>query len=206
MVGPHVASGGSENEEAQARTLHSEVDDRIHDLGGVTEAEKSWLLANAILVLYPSLYEGFGLIPFEAVFHHTPVLAFRDTAVGEVLGDEVTYLTSYNPERGAEVVWHLINDREASRRQIELIQARAQLFTWNNVAYSVWELYDRVLRLPPRRVGNYHSQPTTKTTVKVTARNWGQRLLRGLRILRTHGWKAFRKEIRQYIQWRRAQF
>ncbi len=125
MAGPHVACGGSEEEEARARFQHPETAERIHDLDGVTEAEKAWLLANATLVLYPSLYEGFGLIPFEAAVYQTPSLAFCETAVEEVLGGEVIYLASHDPERGAETIWRMIDDREARHHQVASIQARA---------------------------------------------------------------------------------
>jgi glycosyltransferase involved in cell wall biosynthesis/GT2 family glycosyltransferase len=208
MAGPHVASGGSEHEEAEARTRRPELDERIHDLGGVTEAEKAWLLMNATVVLYPSLYEGFGLIPFEAAAYQTPTLTFRETAMGEVLGDEITYLTSHDPEQGAACVWRFMNDPEAIQRQLESIRARACIFTWDNVARSAWDLYGQISRLPPRVSETYELQHSVhaKHDMKSAARNWGQRLRHGMSILRTYGWKALRKEIKQYIRWRRAQF
>jgi GT2 family glycosyltransferase len=205
MAGPHVASGGSEVEEAHARSQHPEVDERIHDLGGVTEAEKAWLLANAALVLYPSVYEGFGLIPFEAAAYQTPTLTFRETALEEILGDALTYLTSHDPERGAETVWQFINDPETLRRQVDSIRTRALAFSWDNVARAAWDFYGLISRLPPRLNGTAESQRAAKARHHV-ARNWGQRLQRGMSILRTQGWKPLRKEVKQYIRWRRAQF
>lgn len=207
VAGPHVSAGGSEAEEAQARAHCPEVDKRIHDLGGVTEAEKAWLLANATLVLYPSLYEGFGLIPFEAAAHQTPVLTFRETAIGEILGDETAYLTSHDPEHEADFVWNFMNDPAARQRQLEAIRARAAVFTWDEVARVTWELYARVLQLPPRVNGLSERYSTERqTNVPETARDWSERFQRGVAILRTHGWKALRREIEQYIRWRRAQF
>jgi glycosyltransferase involved in cell wall biosynthesis len=208
MAGPHVASGGSEEEEALASALHPELAARLHDLGGVTEAEKAWLLENATLVLYPSLYEGFGLIPFEAAAYQTPTLTLRDTALGEVLGDDVMYLTSHDPEYAAAAVWQFMNDRAAIQRQVTALQARARLFTWERVAQSAWELYTQVLQLPPRTCAAAEAQQAAQAghAVTQTARSWGQRLQRGVTVLRTHGWQALRKEIRQYVQWRRAQF
>jgi GT2 family glycosyltransferase len=208
MAGPHVASGSSKHEEAEARALHPELDERIHDLGGVTEAEKTWLLMHATLALYPSLYEGFGLIPFEAAAYETPTLTFRETALGEVLGDEIIYLTSHDPERGAEAVWRFMNDPEAIRRQVESVRARASIFTWDNVARSAWDLYGQILQLPRRasETSELHRAAHAGQNMESTVANWGQRLQRGLSILRTHGWKDLCKEIKQYLLWRRAQF
>ena len=208
MAGPHVACGGSEEEEARARFQHPETAERIHDLDGVTEAEKAWLLANATLVLYPSLYEGFGLIPFEAAVYQTPSLAFCETAVEEVLGAEVIYLASHDPERGAETIWRMIDDREARHHQVASIQARVTIFTWDNVAHSAWIFYQQILQLAPRtgRAQMFQQAEAAEQSTENILRNWGTRLQRGVHLLRAQGWGALRKEIRQYIQWRRAQF
>ena len=55
------------------------------DLGAVDEAEKAWLYANAALVLYPTVNEGFGLVPFEAADAGAPCLWAAHSSLAELL-------------------------------------------------------------------------------------------------------------------------
>lgn len=149
FAGPYVSYGGSEKEEATFLEAHPELRPRVVDLGPVTESEKQWLLKNASLVLYPSTYEGFGLIPFEAAAAGTPVLTARTTALNEVLGDEVVYLESFDLQENASKVWQFLNDPVIREKQVKAIQARTKLFTWGRAASQAWDFYMRVLKMPP---------------------------------------------------------
>jgi len=53
----------------------------------VSEAQKAWLLANCKAFLFPSLLEGFGLPPIEAMYFGKPVVVARRTSLPEVCGD-----------------------------------------------------------------------------------------------------------------------
>ena len=55
------------------------------DLGAVSEAEKAWLFERSALVLYPSVIEGFGLVPFEAAAHGSPCMWAPVGSLGELL-------------------------------------------------------------------------------------------------------------------------
>jgi glycosyltransferase involved in cell wall biosynthesis len=66
-------------------------------LGAVSEAEKLWLYSNAGLVLYPTLSEGFGLVPFEAAERGVPCLSTRQGSLDEVLPRDLLTLRSLDP-------------------------------------------------------------------------------------------------------------
>jgi len=144
---PYGTSGGAE---AGIRLADPTLSLRIHEVGAVSEREKRWLYERAALVLYPSVIEGFGLVPFEAASVNTPALTARTTSVSEVLGDEVVYLDGFGAEVNAEIVWSLLSDPGQARLQVERIETRARSFTWAEVAGNVLGLYQRVLELPPR--------------------------------------------------------
>src|SRR5205085_8072545 len=69
FAGPTVAYGSSRADEARMLKREPRLADFVIDVGAVTETEKAWLLRRAQLVLYPTIYEGFGLVPFEAAEH-----------------------------------------------------------------------------------------------------------------------------------------
>jgi glycosyltransferase involved in cell wall biosynthesis len=72
LAGTHIAPGSSAAIERAYLDAHSELDDAIVSLGPVSEREKAWLLANAAAIVYPSVYEGFGLVPFESALSGVP--------------------------------------------------------------------------------------------------------------------------------------
>ena len=73
LAGPQVAFGSSVSDEDALLARRPELADAVLRLGAVSEAEKAWLLGRANLVAYPSVQEGFGLVPFEAAEHGVPV-------------------------------------------------------------------------------------------------------------------------------------
>lgn len=208
FAGPHVAWGGSAQEEFSFLSAHPGLQSRIHHLGAVSDSEKDWLMAHATLVLYPSTCEGFGLVPFEAAALGTPTLTTRLTALGEVLGPGVMYLDTLDPELGAAVVWALLSDPELAQRQVAAIQSRAQEFTWDKVAERTWQFYETILALSPR----LHTVEVQQDLLRSLRRNvagrhksalanWRQRLAIGVYIFISSGWKPLMAEIRHYGQW-----
>ncbi len=150
FAGTDVTPGGSGGSEALEWLRNPALRSRTHYLGAVDEPEKRWLYEHAAAVLYPSVYEGFGLIPFEAAAAGTSTLAMRTTSVAEVLGDDVEYLDLADPAASAETVWGMITDAERSRRQVATINARAPRFTWDIVATTTIAFYAEIMRMPPR--------------------------------------------------------
>lgn len=155
MAGPSMPWGSSAAEEALQRLEDRDdtlLGDHLHYLGAVSEGEKRWLLEKSALVLYPSNYEGFGLVPFEAASVGTPCLTALSTSVQEVLGDDVVYLESYDPAIGAKQVWEMVSSEEKAQCQVEAINRRAQLFTWQGVADKTWQFFEKLLKMPPCRM------------------------------------------------------
>lgn len=149
FAGPDVGFAGSSGEEAVELLRTPALRTRVHELGGVNEREKRWLYERAALVFYPSVYEGFGLVPFEAALVGTPTLTLPTTSVAEVLGDGVTYVDPTDPV-GVAVVWTMLNDPDRRAAQVAAITARAEHYTWEIVAGRTLAFYRRLLRLPPR--------------------------------------------------------
>ncbi len=66
FAGPTIRQGSSRPREARLLDAHPGLAASVLDVGAVSEAEKAWLYRRSALVVYPSVVEGFGLVPFEA--------------------------------------------------------------------------------------------------------------------------------------------
>ena len=85
LAGPHARVRHLRSEEEAIWRAAHPLRARRVDLESVDEAEKAWLYANAALVLYPTVREGFGLVPFEAAAAGTPTLWAAHSSLAELL-------------------------------------------------------------------------------------------------------------------------
>ena len=85
LAGPQVALGSSSQAEAEFLLRHPETARAVVRLPAVSEGEKAWLYHLAAGVLYPTVYEGFGLIPFEAAAAGVPCFFAAQSALAEIL-------------------------------------------------------------------------------------------------------------------------
>jgi glycosyltransferase involved in cell wall biosynthesis len=100
------------------------------------------LMAAAGIFCYPSLYEGFGLPPLEAMAAKAPVLAGDYSAAREVLGEGALLVDPLDVEAMADGLLHLA-DPEAARSLAFAGRAQAAGFTWLDTARRTLEAYRR---------------------------------------------------------------
>jgi glycosyltransferase involved in cell wall biosynthesis len=151
LVGPEPYFGRSLDAETELlATLKPEVSQRVHRWGHVSDAEKWWLLRHAQLVLYPSVVEGFGLVPFEAASVGTPCLAHASTAPGELLGNTSAAMSTWSPSSWAARGDHLVRSRDGAENLVAEVVAAAQHHTWRRCGERTWDAIDAVLAMPRR--------------------------------------------------------
>jgi len=138
---PLVAAGG-----VNTRVFNDpgSVDGRnVFSAGYVTDGELRALYENAIALVYPSRYEGFGLPPLEAMACGCPVLVARAASLPEVCGDAALYCDPDDPEDIAHHVELMLDpDRREDLRSRGLDRARC--FTWERAARALLGVLDRV--------------------------------------------------------------
>jgi glycosyltransferase involved in cell wall biosynthesis len=103
------------------------------------------LLAGARLLLFPSLYEGFGLPVLEAMASGTPVILTRDSALPEVAGEAGTYIDAHDARACTESIQRLIEDQSYWRQQRDAGLLRAQMFSWQRCAQITASVYRQVV-------------------------------------------------------------
>jgi glycosyltransferase involved in cell wall biosynthesis len=110
-------------------------------LGWVGDETLPGLLAAAELFCYPSLYEGFGLPPLEAMAAGTPALVGRYRCADEVLGDAAELVEPTDVEALREGLIGLIDDAAKRQRLARAGRARALAYTWERTAATTMNTY-----------------------------------------------------------------
>lgn len=114
-------------------------------LNYVTDAELHALLQSARALVYPSLYEGFGLPVLEGFAAGLPVISSKTTSIPEVAGDAALLV---NPEHSAEIaaaMLQLAEDDALATDLVERGQRRVESFTWDNCLQQTVRVYKELV-------------------------------------------------------------
>lgn len=84
--------------------------ERVAFTGHLSDLGLAWLYANAALFLFPSLYEGFGLPPLEAMYFGCPVIVSREGSLPEICGDAAGYCNAYDENSIAAAAEAVLSD------------------------------------------------------------------------------------------------
>jgi len=109
------------------------------------EQALSCLYSGASLLVQPSLAEGFGLPPLEAMACGTPVLSSDAGSLPEALGDAAEFLPPREPQAWAAAVSRLLADSERRTDLVARGSRRAATFTWERTAAATYAIYEEAL-------------------------------------------------------------
>lgn len=121
------------------------LEHRVRWLGTVPFVEMPTVMASASVLVYPSLYEGFGFPPLEAMAAGTPVVASNRGSLPEVLGDAAILIDPNDQRAFTDAVEAVLTKPELRKQLSEKGASRARSFTWENCADKTVELYHEVL-------------------------------------------------------------
>ncbi len=122
------------------------LEECVEFTGWIAEEDKSSLYSTAEAFLFPSLYEGFGFPPLEAMACGCPVLASRASSLPEVLGEAALLLDPNRPEDWVKGMERVIKEPDLAQSLRERGVERARAFTWEAAACSVLSILEEAAR------------------------------------------------------------
>jgi glycosyltransferase involved in cell wall biosynthesis len=120
---------------------------KIHVLGEVSKNDLSSLYASAKALIFPSLYEGFGLPPLEAMASGCPVLASHAASIPEVCSDAALYFSPHSVKELATQMERILTEPGLSLQFIQRGFSRCRLFSWEKTADSYRCLFQNVCQV-----------------------------------------------------------
>lgn len=141
-----ICFGGGVFSDVEKAEIHSLgfYDDQIQQISGGDEI-LSEVYSKARVFVYPSLYEGFGIPPLEAMGFGCPVACSNTGSIPEVAGTAAQYFDPLNIESMRDAILLLINSEGRRSNLIAEGFIRAESFSWSKCSYTTANLYKSLL-------------------------------------------------------------
>lgn len=139
-----VLCGSIKDEGVKLQDLCKEllIDDKIIFTGFIPDDELPLFYNAAELFVYPSLYEGFGLPPLEAMSCATPVITSNSTSIPEVTKDCAILIDPFNKDELASSILNLLNSESLLQEYSQKGYKNSLNFTWKNTAIATLKAYE----------------------------------------------------------------
>lgn len=118
----------------------------IHFTGFVPDEQMVWLLKHCRAYVFPSLMEGFGLPPLEAMGQGAPVVASNATCIPEVCSDAAYYFDPLNVDDMAEAIYNVLSDHALRAKLIRRGHKQFAKYSWRRMAEQTHDVYMNVLK------------------------------------------------------------
>lgn len=133
-----VAAGGGNS---RVFSAGSDSAEGVLGTGRVSNGELRTLYENAECFVFPSLYEGFGLPPLEAMHCGCPVIVSRRASMPEVCGDAAVYFDPDDPAEIAQQIRRVIGSSALRAEMREAGHQRVRRFSWTNAAHRFEQVF-----------------------------------------------------------------
>ena len=118
------------------------LEDRVEFTGYVSDDELKELYKKAKIFLFPSLYEGFGIPPLEAIASGTPVISSNVASLPEVCGDSAYYVNPYDVNDIAKGMETVLKDEELQKELVQEGLERVKLYSWEKSANKLIKIIE----------------------------------------------------------------
>jgi glycosyltransferase involved in cell wall biosynthesis len=142
-----IAGGrGWLNDDLYALVTELGLERHVKFLGYVQESDLRCLYSVAKVFVYPSLYEGFGLPPLEAMACGAPVITSYTSSLPEVVGDAAILIDAHNVEELFHAMRTVLLDDDLRLQLRKKSLERAKLFSWERTAQETLTVYQEACR------------------------------------------------------------
>ncbi len=132
--------------EIQKMIIDNKLQNKVFLTGKVDEVGKQYYLTNCVAFLFPSIREGFGLPPIEAMAFGKPVFLSDKTSLPEIGGKDAYYWSDFDPEFMKQVLFDGLHHFESNKIEMEnLMRTRAASFDWKIAAAQYLEVYKKTI-------------------------------------------------------------
>jgi glycosyltransferase involved in cell wall biosynthesis len=118
---------------------------RVIFLGYVPDNDLCVLFKKATAYIFPSLYEGFGLPPLEAMLESCPVISSDQGSLKEILDYAAYYFNPHDIEKSCQRIEIFLNDKKLREEYVQRGLERIKFFSWDKAATETLELYNKFL-------------------------------------------------------------
>lgn len=150
LAGTHIPYGSSLELEHAVLNEHPQLRDVVIELGAVSDDEKAWLMDRASAVVYPSVYEGFGLVPFEAALKGVPCVFAPQSSLADAAPGETATIVPWDPAESATATNALLTDTDARTQNVEALASAGRALTWAATANAMVHVYREAAVAPVR--------------------------------------------------------
>jgi glycosyltransferase involved in cell wall biosynthesis len=117
------------------------IDENVVFYGKASDAELAQLYDNAVLFVFPSLCEGFGLPPLEAMCRGVPVIASKASCLPEILDEAAFFCDPESADDIAAAMERVVTDAKLRAGLVAKGRARASRFDWRSCAEETRKAY-----------------------------------------------------------------
>ena len=127
------------------RSVDIERRDDIITLGFVSEEQLKFAYENADVFVFPSLYEGFGLPPLEALACGTPVVASETTSLGEILQEGCIQVDPEDVQNITDAIIQILENKQLASKLATQGKEYAREFTWKNATRELRGVFSKTI-------------------------------------------------------------
>lgn len=143
LVGP---DGAARPEiDAALANISNAARSRVTITGSVSDADRSYILKNALMLAYPSLYEGFGLPILEAMATNTAIVCSSEGSLAEIAAGASEFVDAFSVEDIARGINKLLGDEKLRNELVKSGQTQLKKYSWEKTGDQLAALYSNIV-------------------------------------------------------------
>ena len=141
----HVGPEGWNNKKAWKKALKLKERGQFIKLGYLSKLELAHVYNGATMFIFPSIYEGFGFPPLEAMASGVPVLSTDNSSLGEIVNEENAQIIKMQDSKGLkQKIFETILQIDSLRTKIENANVRSKAFNWHQTIQRTMDVYKSI--------------------------------------------------------------